>query len=211
MGVTRAFNTVKVYITMENENSNTSDLASFIDADQQPERQQLYSQRTAPTTPAAGPKLLDEDPVRVAQRRSNECLRDVAVGELFHGKILGYELRKASNGSPYIRFELELEANNWRMSNTKFLPRNKIGSTEQIAEARDAILDRLGYDFESKTFPSVKLFEIGCWQSGDGKAHFNVKRIYNDTRDYNSFKQWEFDNKNKKKQWTAPNVELPIE
>ena len=194
----------------EEINKDNMDLASFIDSECQSERQAIFG------APAAScPDLLDETPERINQRRSNECLYDVEAGRLFHGWITGYELRKASNGSPYLRFECQLEANGWKMTSTRFLPRNKISSTELIAEARDSILLKLGYDPASKddpkkpAFPHVKLFEIGSWQSEDGKKHLNIKRIFNDTRDYNSYKLWEWENKNKKKQWTAPDVALP--
>lgn len=203
---------------MTNEiNKDNMDLATFIDADQQPERQKIFSGQQLDevvveetSTFADGPKLLSENRDRIANRRGQERFQKVEPGKLFHGWIRGYELTKASNGMPYLKFDCQLECNEWHLTHTKFLPRNKINSTEEIAAARDEILAKYGFDADSKKFPAVKIFEIGFWDSSDGKRHNKVERVYADTKDYNSYQQWKWNRDHApKKQWQAPNVELP--
>ena len=188
------------------------DLASFIDAEQMPERMAAIngSQQVQPLSNEDGPKLLSEHPDRIANRRGQEHLKKVAVGELFHGWIKEWELKKADNGSVYIRFSCELEANHWRMTHTRFLPKGSLGTTESIAEARDKILSGFGYDFDKKQFNGVRLFEIGSYPGSDGKDHYKIGRIYADTKDYNSYQQWKWEKDHQpKKPWTVASAPLP--
>lgn len=195
----------------ENNTNTATDLTTFIDTDTQIERQKILSGQplVAPTS-VDGPRLLSEHPDRIAQRRHSEAFQRLEPGALFHGYVKTWELKRASNNMPYIKFDCQLECNEWRLTHTKFLPRNKINSTEEIAAARDEILNKYGYDTETKQFPTIKLFEIGYWEDGEGKRHNKVERVYADIADYNSYQQWKWNRDHApKKQWRAPDVELP--
>lgn len=194
------------------------DLASFIDAENQPEFQKAFNANQQPVevtveevpASAEGPTLLSENKDRIAQRRQQERFQRVEPGKLFHGWLKTWELKKANNGSVFLRFDCTLECNNWRMTHTRFLPKSALDSTEAIASARDKILLDFGYDFSKQQFDGIRLFEIGSYAGNDGKDHLKVERVYTDTADYNSYQQWKWNRDHApKKQWHVDSAPLP--
>mgnify|MGYP007122035814 CR=1 FL=1 len=208
-------------MTTEINKENITDLASFIDAENMPERMaaltdsqpQPLSEPAVPVeepAPAEGPQLLSENPDRIASRRQQERLKKVVVGELFHGRLTSWELKEARNGNLFIRVECELECNGWHMTHTRFLPKSALDSTEGIAAARDKILADFGFNFEKQQFEGVRLFEIGTYPGKDGKEHLKVARLYADTADYNNFLKWKWARDHQpKKQWKVTHAPLP--
>ena len=228
VGVTREFNWLKFLNMTEINTNEITDLAQFIDADQTQQRldainaaqqQQPLPDEVVIDEPVPDIPQLSENPARVANVRAQESRQRVAAGNLFHGWIRKWECRRAANGSPYLRFEVELECNQWRMTHTKFLPKDKIDTTEHIAQAQDFILQNYGYDFNADNdpsvipFPGLRLFEIGSWKSDDDKEHLNVKYVYLNEADYNRCQIRIYENKQKKqankKKWQAPDCPLP--
>ena len=149
----------------------TTNLAEYIDQDNKPS-----------FTP------ISEDPLRINNKRAQEGLLRVEPGRLFHGYITDYEVRTSAKGTPYLRFNCELECNQWKMSHTKFFPWG-IKTDDERNIITNTILQELGYDAEQQTFPGIRLFKIGSWQDKEGGEHVNIESIYRDEHAYNVAQQ----------------------
>ena len=210
----------------EEINKDNMDLASFIDAENMPERmaaitgsQQQPLVATAPALTVEGPPQLSENPVRIQQMRSWESSQKIEKGALFHGHIRSWECaRTPSSGLPYLKFDCVLACNSWHYTHTQFIPRSETDTTEKIAAAQDRILQRYGYNFEHDSDPSVepfpgsRIFEIGVYTGKDNKEHKKIQFVYRDEADYNRCQRnlWEKKQNNPEKQaWHAADCPLP--
>ena len=157
------------------------------------------------------PDLLSERPDRIANRRAHEKRQPMEAGQLFHGYVDSVELRMAANGNPFLSFKCHLFCNNWRRTSAWFLPRNRINSTEQIADCCAEYLAKLGYQKGAQNeFPHTLAFQLGSWTSdSDKKTHLKIDRILRDTKDYNSYVRWKWRKDQQKQPYQAPKVELP--
>lgn len=204
------------------------DLASFIDSQNQPEFQKVFSgaQANQPLPGEVvidepqGPPQLPENPVRMQQIRSHESTQKIEKGALFHGHIKSWTCaRTPKERLPYLKFDCVLDFNGWHYTHTAFIPRKETGTTELIQAAQDRILERYGYNFEHDSDPSVdpfpgsRIFEIGVWVDDDKKEHKKVQYVYRDAKDYNRCQQniWNKrqEKQEKKQPWQAPDCPLP--
>lgn len=149
----------------------TTNLADFIDQDNKPA-----------FTP------ISEDPLRINSKRAQEGLQRVEPGRLFHGYITDYEVRTSVKGTPYLRFNCELECNQWKMSHTKFYPWG-VKTDEERSGITSSILNEFGYDANTQSFPGIRLFKIGSWTDKEGGEHVNIEAIYRDEHAYNVAQQ----------------------
>ena len=153
------------------------DLASFIDADNK--NNELAA------------KLKPEHPVRKQQRLMAEGTKAVKPGELFHAHFISAEWANSSTGYPFLRIKVELDANGWTMSHTHFIDRKKCNSQDEIQCAGTEYLSKFGYHPSNRNLKEIGvLVEIGSWKSDDGVEHLNIKRIYRDKADYDSYQEW---------------------
>ena len=162
------------------EEKNDLDLASFIDAENK--NNDLAAKFQMPK---------QEHPIRKQQRLMNESVKPVKPGELFHAHFVRAEWANSSNGFPFLRITVELDANGWTISHTHFIDRKKCGSEDEIQIAGAEYLAKFGYHPSNHNLKEIPiLVEIGSWTSDDGKEHLNIKRIYRDEYDYKSYQEW---------------------
>ena len=172
-------------LNLEQTESN-GDLASFIDA----ENGNNGDFRTASQMLEVHPEK-QEHPVRKYQRVMNEYTKKVEPGALFSAHFVKAEWANTTTGFPFLRITVQLDANGWTMSHTHFIDRKKCNSEAEIQCAGTEYLCKYGYHPRNHNLKELPiLVEIGSWKSDDGKEHLNVKRIYRDKADYDSYQEW---------------------
>lgn len=182
------------------------DLASFIDEDNK--NNEDFATKFEQRKEEMGLSKT-ESPIRRSQRLMNENSKPVKPGELFHAHFLSAEWANSSTGFPFLRIKVLLDANGWTMTHTHFIDRKKCGSQDEIQIAGTEWLCRFGYHPSLHNLKELAiLVEIGSWKSDDGKEHLNIKRIYRDEADYESYQEWLANRPQKQFKKREP-VELP--